>query len=73
MQEAIHNVSMKRLGVCNSVFMYVTVSTGSCYELDQKLEGKLDLVLQFPHSSKYAPPDISYGYCIMLIQFIGFI
>lgn len=74
MQEATHNVSIKKLGAYNSVFMYVTVSTGSNYELDQKMvEGKLDSVLQFPHSSKYAPPDTSSSYCIMLIQFIGFI
>jgi hypothetical protein len=68
MQEAI-----QRLGIYNSVFIYVTVSTGSSYELDQKVEGNLVSVLQFPHSSKYAPPDISSDYCIMLIQFIGFI
>ena len=73
MQEAIHSVSVKRLGLCISVFMYVTVSTGSSYEMDQNVEGKLDSLLQFPHSSKYAPPDISYVYCIMLIQLIGFI
>jgi hypothetical protein len=73
MQEAIQSVSIKRLCTYNPVFMYVTVSTGSSYELDQKVEGKLDLILQFPHSSKYLPPDISSEYCIMLTQFIGFI
>lgn len=73
MQEAIHSVSIERLRTYNSVFIYVTVSTGSSYELDQKVEGKLDSVLQFPHSSKYAPPNIRSDYCIMLIQFIGFI
>jgi hypothetical protein len=73
MQEAIQSVSTQRLGSCNSVFIFVTVSTGSSYELGRKVEDKLDSVLQFPHSSKYAPPDISSTYCIMLIQFIGFI
>jgi len=72
MQEAIHSVSIKRLGTYNPVFIYVTVSTGSSYELDQKVEGKLDSILQFPHSPKYAPPDISSDYCIMIIQFNGF-
>ena len=60
----MHSVSIKRLGAYNSVFIYVTFSNGSSYELEQKVEGRLASVLQYPHSSKYAPPDISFDYCI---------